>query len=185
VPQRSEVPEIAAGSTTEIKNRVGRVAFYRIEECRVVLADIVVSRTVPEGSCEPIVIRDRRLAEMPEQRALIDRSGMDHGRGVAAAKAEIVWRDREYAEDQENSRREFEREMSAAADAREVNRQKFDEALAQRQMDHSSKLAREQLNTAQAAAKAAKWAAWAAGIAALGAIGQLVVAIVGSLLAEP
>ena len=93
-----------------------------------------------------------------EQRALIDRSGMDHGRGVAAAKAEIVWRDREYAEDQENSRREFEREMSAAADAREVNRQKFDEALAQRHMDHSSKLAREQLNTAQAAAKAAKWA---------------------------
>ena len=111
--------------------------------------------------------------------------GMDHGRGPAATKAEIVWRDREYAEDQENSRREFEREMSAAADAREVNRQKFDEALAQRQMDHSSKLAREQLNTAQAAAKAAKWAAWAAGIAALGAIGQLVVAIVGSLLAEP
>ena len=111
--------------------------------------------------------------------------GMDQGSGPATVKAEIVWRDREYAEDQENSRREFEREMSAAADAREVNRQKFDEALAQRQMDHSSKLAREQLNTAQAAAKAAKWAAWAAGIAALGAIGQLVVAIVGSLLAEP
>ena len=95
-----------------------------------------------------------------EKRVLIDAlgMGMDQGRGPATAKAEIVWRDREYAEDQENSRREFEREMSAAADAREVNRQKFDEAVAQRQMDHSSKLAREQLNTAQAAAKAAKWA---------------------------
>jgi hypothetical protein len=42
--------------------------------------------------------------------------------GPATAKAEIVWRDREYAEEQENSRRRFEREMSAAADAREVNR---------------------------------------------------------------
>jgi len=60
------VAEIAAGSATEIKNRVGRVALYRIEERRVVLADIVVSRTFPEGSCEPIVIRDRRLAETPD-----------------------------------------------------------------------------------------------------------------------
>jgi hypothetical protein len=109
-----------------------------------------------------------------EKRVLIDALRMDQGRGPPTAKAEIVWRDREYAEEQENSRRGFEREMSAAADAREVNRQKFDEALAQRQMDHSSKLAREPLNTARAAAKAAKWVAWAAGIAALGAIGQLV-----------
>ena len=94
------------------------------------------------------------------------------------ARAEIVYRDREYAEEQERSRREFEREVSAAADAREARRQKFDEELAQRQMDHASKLAREQLGTAQAAARAATMAAWAAGVAALGAIGQLVVAIV-------
>jgi hypothetical protein len=63
VPQRSEVAEIATGSTTEIKDRVGWVTLYGIEECRIILADIVVSRTVPEGSGEPIVKRDRRLAE--------------------------------------------------------------------------------------------------------------------------
>src|SRR5882762_10112498 len=68
VPQGSKVTEIAAGSATEIKDRVGRLALYRIEECRVILADIVVSRTVPEGSCEPIVIRNRGLAEMPISR---------------------------------------------------------------------------------------------------------------------
>jgi hypothetical protein len=75
--------------------------------------------------------------------------------------------------------------MSAAADAREASRQKFDDELAQRQMDHGATLAKDQLNTAQAAARAAKFAAWAAGVAALGAIGQLGVAIVGSLLAQP
>src|SRR5205814_2637206 len=63
VPQRSEVAKITAGSATEIKDAVGRVTLYSIEECRVILADIVVSRTVPEGSGEPIVKRDRRLAE--------------------------------------------------------------------------------------------------------------------------
>jgi hypothetical protein len=63
VPQRSEVAKIAAGSATEIKDTVGRVTLYSIEQCRVILADIVVSRTVPEGSGEPIVKRDRRLAE--------------------------------------------------------------------------------------------------------------------------
>ena len=86
---------------------------------------------------------------------------------VTRARAELVWRDQE-----------FEREMSAAADTREASRQKFDDELAQRQMDHATKLAREQLDTAQAAARAAKMAAWAAGIAALGAIGQVIVAIV-------
>lgn len=86
---------------------------------------------------------------------------------VTRARAELVWRDQE-----------FDREISAAADAREASRQRFDDELTQRQMDHASKLARQQLNTAQAAAKAAKWAAWAAGVAALGAIVQVIVAIV-------
>src|SRR5215204_7824509 len=66
VPQRSEVAKIAAGSATEIKDAVGRVTLYGIEECRVILADIVVSRTVPESSGEPIVKRDRRLAEVAD-----------------------------------------------------------------------------------------------------------------------
>ena len=63
VPQRSKVAEIAPGSATEIKDSVGWITLYGIEECRVILADIVVSRTVPEGWGEPIVKRDRRLAE--------------------------------------------------------------------------------------------------------------------------
>jgi hypothetical protein len=53
--------EIAARSATKIKDRIRRVALYRIEECRVVLADIVVSRAFPEGLREPIVICDRHL----------------------------------------------------------------------------------------------------------------------------
>jgi hypothetical protein len=52
------VKEIAAGSTAKIKDGIRRLALYRVEECRVILADIVVSRAVPESSGEPIVIRD-------------------------------------------------------------------------------------------------------------------------------
>jgi hypothetical protein len=39
------VTEIAAGSTTEIKDGIRWVSLYRIEECRVILADIVVPCT--------------------------------------------------------------------------------------------------------------------------------------------
>ena len=66
VSQGSKVTEIPARSATEIENRIRRVALYRIEECRVILADIVVSRAVPEGPCEPIIVRDRRFAEAPD-----------------------------------------------------------------------------------------------------------------------
>jgi hypothetical protein len=38
------VIQIAAGSATKVKDGIRRVALYRIEECRVILADIVVSR---------------------------------------------------------------------------------------------------------------------------------------------
>src|SRR5438067_11230593 len=65
IPQRSKVNEVAAGTAPEIQDRIGPLTVYRIEQCRVILADIVVSRTVPEGSCEPIVIRNRRLADDP------------------------------------------------------------------------------------------------------------------------
>jgi hypothetical protein len=60
MPQGSKVTEIAAGPTTKIEDRIGRVTLYRIEERRVILADIVVSRAVPESPGEPIVKRDRR-----------------------------------------------------------------------------------------------------------------------------
>jgi hypothetical protein len=91
----------------------------------------------------------------------------DLARRIAYARVELLRRDREYAEKQEHDRREFEREMSAAADAREARRQKSDEELAQRQMGHAATLAKEQLDTAQAAARAAKWAAGAAVLACI------------------
>jgi hypothetical protein len=61
VAQRPEVTEIPAGSTTKIKDGIRRVALYRVEDCRVVLVDVVVSRAVPESPSDLIVIRDRRV----------------------------------------------------------------------------------------------------------------------------
>jgi hypothetical protein len=46
------------------------------------------------------------------------------------------------------------------------------------QLDHAAALAKEQLDTAQAAARAAKMASWAAAAAAAGAIAQAIIAIV-------
>src|SRR3954471_9455576 len=66
VPQGSKVTEIAAGSATEIEDRVWWVTLDGLKECRVILADIVVSCAVPELSCDPIVISDRRFAETPD-----------------------------------------------------------------------------------------------------------------------
>jgi hypothetical protein len=95
----------------------------------------------------------------------------DQARRIAYARVELLRRDREYAEQEEQSRREFETNLQAT-------RQQFEEELAQRQMDHAAALAKEQLDTAQAAARAAKMAAWAAIAAAIGAITQVVIAIV-------
>src|SRR3954469_13617804 len=65
VPQGSEITEIAAGSATEIEDRVWWITLNGLEECRVILADIVVSCAVPELPCEPIVISNRHFAEAP------------------------------------------------------------------------------------------------------------------------
>src|SRR4051812_2977319 len=66
VPQGTKVTEIAPGSATEIEDRVRWVTLDGLEECRVILADIVVSCAVPELPCELIVISDRRFAEAPD-----------------------------------------------------------------------------------------------------------------------
>jgi hypothetical protein len=95
--------------------------------------------------------------------------GVIHG-DLGPARAELVRRDREYTDAQERDRREWETTHQAA-------RQKFEEELAQRQMDHAAALAKEQLDTAQSAARAARMAAWAAAASAVGAIGQVIVAI--------
>jgi hypothetical protein len=60
MPQRLEITEVSAGPTTKIKEGIRRLALYGIEEGSVILADIVVSRAVPESLGEPIIIRDRR-----------------------------------------------------------------------------------------------------------------------------
>src|SRR5215472_6231319 len=78
VPQGSEVTEIAAGSTTKIKNGKRRLALYRIKECRVILADIVVSRAVPESPGEPIVTGDRRVGEPLDLIGVIPSGGAAH-----------------------------------------------------------------------------------------------------------
>ncbi len=66
MPQGSKVPEIATGSATDVKNRIRRLALDRIQEYQIVLADTVVLRTVTESPREPIVIRDRRCAEVAD-----------------------------------------------------------------------------------------------------------------------
>src|SRR3954466_12399450 len=66
VSQGSKVTEIAAGSATEIEDRVWWVTLDGLKECCVILADIVVSCAVPELPCKPIVIGDRRFAKAPD-----------------------------------------------------------------------------------------------------------------------
>src|ERR1044071_9792431 len=63
VPQGSKVTEIAAGSATEIEDRVWWIALDGLKEGRITLADIVVSRAIPELRCEAIVISDCRFAK--------------------------------------------------------------------------------------------------------------------------
>ena len=64
---------------------------------------------------------------------------------LGRAKAELIRRDREYAEQQEQSRREFEMARFNAESDRDVKRKQFEEALAERQMAHATSLAKEQL----------------------------------------
>src|SRR3954454_16024222 len=66
VPQGPKATEIAAGSATEIEDRVWWITLNGLKECRVILADIMVSCAVPELPCEPIVISDRRFPEAPD-----------------------------------------------------------------------------------------------------------------------
>ena len=53
--------EVSAGPTTQIKNGIGGIALNRIQERRVVLADIVIPCAVPIVFGRPIVMRDRHL----------------------------------------------------------------------------------------------------------------------------
>jgi hypothetical protein len=97
-----------------------------------------------------------RQMDRVEIEARTIRLPIDQARSLATAKNELLRRDRKYAERQEKDRRDFEIKMFDDAGMREAARQAFEEKLAQRQMDHASALAREQLDIAQAAARAAK-----------------------------
>ena len=85
VPQGSEVTEIPPGSTTKIKDGIRRVALHRIEECRIILADIVVARAVPESPGELIVIRNRRIREASGLRRVIQSEGTSHQQSIQVA----------------------------------------------------------------------------------------------------
>jgi hypothetical protein len=101
-----------------------------------------------------------------------------------ACKAELIRRDREYAEGQEQSRRQFEIGLFNAESDRDTKRKQFEEALANRQMNHAAALAGKQLDAATDVAKATKWAVWAATAAALGALVQGAAAVIGLLGAK-
>src|SRR6266498_1705469 len=83
-------------------------------------------------------------------------------RDLGRAKAEAIRRDRLYDLEREQDRRQFETTLDNAAAQREVMRQEFDAALAQRQMDHATALADKQLDAATAVATATQRALWAA-----------------------
>jgi hypothetical protein len=85
-------------------------------------------------------------------RGVTSSSGQVNVIQLGLARVELIRRDREYAEQQERSRRDFE-----------------------------SALADKQLSAATDVAKATRWAMWAAAAAALGAIVQAVMAVVSYL----
>jgi hypothetical protein len=136
-------------------------------------------RAAHQGQMAPpprVKLMSSELADIPDEFRTMTQAELEivagvpgqtpeQARRIGNAKAELVRRDREYAEGQERDRREWETRHQAA-------RQEFEEELAKRQMDHAAALAKEQLDTAQAAARAARMAAWAAVAAALGAVGQ-------------
>jgi hypothetical protein len=118
-------------------------------------------------------IRSKSRNEL-EERVLEDNNPQWRG----DARAEIVRRDREYAEQQEQSRREFQKAMFDAEGDREVERRQFDQALADEQMDHATALADKQLTAATAVATATQRALWAASFAAAGALIQAAAAVI-------
>src|SRR5262249_48776903 len=80
VPEGSEVTEIPPGSAPKIKDGIRSIALYRIEECGMILADVVVSCAVPESLGEPIIICDRRVRDAPDLFCVISFGDAAHDR---------------------------------------------------------------------------------------------------------
>ena len=65
VAQRLEIAEISARPAAQINDAKGGLALDRLQECCMVLADIVVSGAIPVGLGHPIVVPDRDLGNPP------------------------------------------------------------------------------------------------------------------------
>lgn len=72
---------------------------------------------------------------------------------VGEARAELVRRDREYAQQEEQSRREFERDIEKTRTEREMSRQAFDAALAVESREAARQAAQIQSDASKEAAK--------------------------------
>ena len=65
MPKRSEIPQVTAWPTTEIKDSKRMCRFDHIQQCGGVLGDIVVPRTFPELTGPSAIIGNRHLREVP------------------------------------------------------------------------------------------------------------------------
>lgn len=95
--------------------------------------------------------RDRAEVEMIAS-GLTSNSGRLNVAEVGQARAELVRRDHEYAETQEASRRDFEREMEQKRHDREMSRQALDASLAVESREAARQAARIQSDAAKEAA---------------------------------
>ena len=59
VSQGTKIVQVAAGSTTQVKNGIGTVALNRIQQSRAVLADVMIPSAIPKFLGKPIVMGDR------------------------------------------------------------------------------------------------------------------------------
>ena len=82
--------------------------------------------------------------------------------GVGLARAEILYRDHEYAEDQERSRREFDLDLERIRSERETENREVTREAAQTQANATREVAEQQIRFARAASRAAIAAAIAA-----------------------
>ena len=103
-------------------------------------------------------------------------------RELGAARAELVRRDQEYAEQQEQARQEFERGIENSRIERETNRQQFDAALARENREAAREAASLQTAAAREAAerqiRIGRLAVWAAVASAFAAMFALAVTII-------
>jgi hypothetical protein len=112
-------------------------------------------------------------------------SGRLDVRELGSARAELVRRDQEYAEQQEKTRQEFEREIERSRFEREKSRQEFDAALDRENREAAKEAVRLLAETTREAAERQvqilRLAAWAAVASALAALFALAITIIHAL----